>query len=159
MFQKLLPIQILCFAACIGIAIGAFVFMKARPIKTNYDLKDAKPKMEFNEAYCNTMITDTFSKLVLSAYPSFATVTKRNNVLHVSIKGAGALTQDFYNGNDNLLKYSLDDFGFDIKYLKESKSIEADFKLLQNGVTVPNDVLLRLAAKTYQKPVSQPSTK
>ncbi len=142
--------------ACVVTGAVAYLVFEASPHKIIVDVNAEKPaSKDFDVSYCNTVVVDTFIQLVQKAYPSFATISKQHNNVQVSIQGAGALTQDFYNGNDNLLKLKIDDYGFEIKYNPNTKSIIANFKLENNGVTVPNDVLLRLASKTYKLPTAK----
>jgi hypothetical protein len=150
MSQKLFPFKLICFVVLAGTAIAAFFTFKASPVNT-VAIAPTASNATFNNSYCNAVFTDTFIHLIQNAYPSFATTTINNSILKVQINGANALAQDFYNGNDNLLQYTLQDFGFDIKYLANTKSIVAQFTISNNGVQVPNDVLLRLAQKNYAK--------
>lgn len=94
------------------------------------------------------MKTDTFVMLLHQAYGTLVTDKKENNKLEIEIK-ANELTKDFFNGNDAILKFGLNDFGFDIKYNPQDKSLKAAFNIQNgNGVNVPNDVLIKLMDKT-----------
>jgi hypothetical protein len=106
------------------------------------------PPAPFGASNYNVMKTDTFIALVHNAYGDLVTYKIEGKKLEMDMK-ANELTKDFFNGNDALLKFGLSDFGFDIKYNPEEKLMKAQFKIIeQNGVHVPNDVLIKLMDKT-----------
>ncbi len=107
-----------------------------------------EPPAPFGSNNYNVMKTDTFVALVNRAYGSFITQKTENGILALDIN-ANELTKDFFNGNDALLKFKLGDHGFELTYNPEAHSLKARFKINeQNGVTVPNDVLIKLMDKT-----------
>lgn len=106
------------------------------------------PPAPFGTSNFNLIKTDTFVTLVHNAYGDLVTYKIEDGKLEMEMK-ANELTKDFFNGNDALLKFGLSDFGFDIKYNPEQKSMKAQFKITgQNGVNVPNEVLIKLMDKT-----------
>lgn len=106
---------------------------------------------DFNETHFNYIVTDTFTNLLQQAYGTNISVSKEQNKLIVKMSGAGALTKDFFNGNDKLLKLKLDDFGFKIDYDKTANTINAVFKIENNAVPVPNDVMIKLCDRYLNK--------
>lgn len=138
--------QLIFFAIAVGIA-GATYFLLT--ISRNAATEQAvAPPAPFGAANYNQMKTDTFVALVHQAYGDLVTYKIEDRKLVMDMK-ANELTKDFFNGNDALLKFGLNDFGFDIKYNSETKSMQAQFKISeQNGVNVPNDVLIKLMDKT-----------
>jgi hypothetical protein len=138
--------QMIFFAVALVIA-GAmyFLFTISRNAATE---QTVAPPAPFGPANYNQMKTDTFVALVHNAYGDLVTYKIEDRKLVMDMK-ANELTKDFFNGNDALLKFGLSDFGFDIKYNTEAKSMQAQFKISeQNGVNVPNDVLIKLMDKT-----------
>ncbi len=106
------------------------------------------PPAPFGASNFNVMKTDTFVMLLHQAYGSLVTEKRVQNKLEVTMS-ANELTKDFFNGNDALLKFGLSDFGFDIKYNPQDKSLKAIFNIQSgDGVNVPNDVLIKLMDKT-----------
>src|SRR5690606_3663250 len=82
---------------------------------------------EFNREHFNYIITDTFINLLQTAYGAVITVTTEQNRLKVTLSNSGAMTRDFFNGNDKVLAHGLDDFGFKIDYSKYENKIDAIF--------------------------------
>lgn len=99
----------------------------------------------------NRIKVDTFVALIRNTYPD-AVIAKGNDKdkqLDITVRISNEAPGIFFNNNDALLQYKLGDYGFDIKYNPGEKMIRALFRIdEQNGVPVPNDVLLRLAYKT-----------
>lgn len=107
------------------------------------------PPAPFGSNNYNVMKTDTFVALVNSAYGSFVEQKREQGMLELHLKNANELTKDFFNGNDALLKFRLSDHGFEMNYNPEDRSLIARFRISeQNGVNVPNDVLIKLMDKT-----------
>jgi hypothetical protein len=102
----------------------------------------------FSENNGNYIVADTFIMLVNKAYDGIATVNKTNTNITINMQNANIITKDFFNGNDKLLNCTVDKNGFDIKYNTIDKSLVANFKLKQNAVFVPNDVMIKLIDKT-----------
>jgi hypothetical protein len=138
--------QLIFFSVAVVIA-GAmyFLFTISRNAAT---AQVVTPPTPFGASNFNLIKTDTFIALVHNAYGDLVTYKIEDKKLQMEMK-ANELTKDFFNGNDALLKFGLSDFGFDIKYNPEEKSMKAQFEIMeQNGVHVPNDVLIKLMDKT-----------
>ena len=101
----------------------------------------------FSADHFNLMHPDTFVALVTKVYQPNVTTQVRGDKLLVSLRGANALTKDFFNGNDALLKERLSDHGFEISYDKNNNAVESTFLIKDNAVAVPNDVLIKIADK------------
>lgn len=106
---------------------------------------------EFNREHFNYIVTDTFISLLQKAYGSNITVATEQNNLKVVLSNAGVLTKDFFNGNDKILAHGLKDFGFKIDYNKNDNKIDATFAIRDGAVPVPNDVMIKLVDKTYNR--------
>lgn len=138
--------QLIFFSVAVLIAAAMyFLFTISRNAATE---QVVAPPAPFGASNVNLMKTDTFVTLVHNAYGNLVTYKIEDGKLLMEMK-ANELTKDFFNGNDALLKFGLSDFGFDIKYNPEEKSMKAQFKITeQHGVYVPNDVLIKLMDKT-----------
>ncbi len=137
----------------VGLLIVALLYYILSPKATKTPIIAEQTISTGSNAFSNQTATriwaDTFKALVYRAYPSFTNCKKVNNILQVNLAGANALTPDFFNGNEALLKYKINDFGFAIQYDSPNKILKADFLIEQESINVPNDVLLRLIGKTY----------
>jgi len=107
---------------------------------------------EFGTYNYNVMKKDTFVSLIAKAYGNAAVINYKEQVLYVDIKKTGDSISDFFNGNNELLHYRLSDFGFEIGYSREEQVVHAAFEISAGGgIHVPNDVLIRLIGKTYNR--------
>jgi len=98
------------------------------------------------------MKKDTFTALVGKAYGSLAIVTWDGQRLYIDLKNTGQSARDFFNGNDLLLKHHINDSGFEINYDREKQAVHAAFKVdARNAVNVPDDILIKLMEKSYNK--------
>jgi len=134
------------FGAAAAIAVVVYLLLTlSRNAATEQPIAPPAP---FGKANFNEMKTDTFVSLLRGAYGDLITCKIADKNLEVDMK-ANELTKDFFNGNDALLKFGTGDFGFDIKYNTEARTLHAQFRISeQNGVNVPNDVLIPLIDKT-----------
>lgn len=108
------------------------------------------PPAPFGANNVNEIKVDTFLSLVHKAYGGIVTSTIDNNKLSIDLKG-NELTKDFFNSNNQLLQFGLNDFGFKIDYNPEQKSLLAVFLIKANAVQVPNDVMIKILDKTLNK--------
>lgn len=106
---------------------------------------------QFNQQHFNYIYLDTFVQLLNQAYPGIIQTKIVQNKLFVILENAGAITKDFFNGNDKLLAVSEQDYGFMIDYKQQANKIEATFVIKDQAVPVPNDVLVKLIDKNYNK--------
>jgi hypothetical protein len=121
-----------------------------------WDTRSAKPDAEkiltkdadFGKENITWIKTDTFINLVEQAYHPNAETNIASNLLVVFIKNANTVAQDFYNGNETLLKYRINDHNFEIDYDKHNNNVVGRFKIKDNLVAVPNDVLIKVIDKT-----------
>ncbi len=90
---------------------------------------------------------DTFTHLVSKAYHPHSETNLTENVLIVNIKNANTLAQDFYNGNEVLLTFKLNQHNFEINYDRHNNVVSGRFKVKDNLAAVPNDVLIKLVDK------------
>jgi hypothetical protein len=142
---------ILYFCFAIGIACACyFGFYQSKSIDTDTLISEVK-QTNFSKDDANVVIADTFMMLVNKAYNGLATVVKNGDAVLVSMTDANKVTKDFFNGNDALLKCNIKEHGFEIKYIAEKNKLDAQFSLMQNTVTVPNDVLIKIVDKLDNK--------
>lgn len=141
-------IPIITISIGVIIAISVYLFAKTQMNKSIPTEDTAITSSELSASHYNMVHVDTFIALVNSAYEQNVTQEKSNDQLIVNIKNQEHLAKSFFNGNDALLSYDLSDYGFDIKY--NNQSTTAIFKIKDGGITVPNDVLIRLVAKYQQ---------
>lgn len=149
--KNISPYKIILIFIAIILVAASIMWSRLSINRTDQEIVTNIANEAFNEQHYNFIITDTFINLLNKAYPGIVTTTKQNNELRVTLLGAGAVTKDFFNGNDNILKLDKSDFGFEIKYLQQENKIDATFVLNQNSVPVPNDVMIKLIDKTYNK--------
>ncbi len=132
----------------IAVAIAVVVYIICLPNRSGVDKQSVTKAAPFGTGNYNLIKTDTFVALLHQAYGDLITDSKAENKLTILMKG-NEMSKDFYNGNEAILKFGLPDFGFDIKYNQQDKSVKAIFSIQpQNGVNVPNDVLIKLMDKT-----------
>jgi hypothetical protein len=138
--------QVMFFGIAVLIALALYLI--CLPGRSGETQQPVAPPAPFGASNYNLMKTDTFVMLLHQAYGGLIADKREGNKLMVEMK-ANELTKDFFNGNDAILKFGLNDFGFDIKYNPQDKSLKAIFEIQeQNGVNVPNDVLIKLMDKT-----------
>lgn len=125
-------------------------------VLVRWDARNAKPDAEkiltkdaaFGRENITWIKTDTFINLVEKAYHPNVTTNIASNLLVVFIKNANTVAQDFYNGNESLLKYRINDHDFEIDYDRHNNNVVGRFKTKNNLVAVPNDVLIKVIDKT-----------
>lgn len=146
--MKAIPVKIMLVLLSLLLTIGLVSWLKisrrtATPDAEKITMKDA----DFGTEHYNWVKTDTFVRLVQSAYQPNIKTELIDSQLIVTLSGANAITKDFYNGNDALLKYDLNQFGFKIMYDKNNNNVYATFRIKNNAVPVPNDVLIKIVDK------------
>lgn len=146
--MKATPVKFILIILSIVLTIGLASWLKlsiknAAPDKEKVTVKDD----DFGPEHYNQIKTDTFVRLVQSAYQPNVKTEIVDSQLLVTLTGANEITKDFYNGNAALLKYDLNQFGFKITYDKNNNTVYAAFKIKNNAVPVPNDVLIKIVDK------------
>ncbi|WP_118949792.1 hypothetical protein [Taibaiella helva] len=138
--------QILFTGLALAIAAGAgLLTLLTRNTATEQAVEQPAA---FSANSYNTMKTDTFAALVARVYGNAATFKQEEGVLALELKKEGEQARDFFNDNDALLKFRLSQQGFELQYQQGSPSLTARFRINeQNGVNIPNDVLIRLTDK------------
>lgn len=139
--------QMIFTGLALVIAIAAYlIFAGSRHASTG---QVAEPPASFGSNNYNIMKTDTFTALISRVYGSQAGYSIHEGILEIDIKNTPLETRDFFNGNEALLPFRMNDHGFELHYNSGDKSLKALFKINeQKGVNVPNDVLLKLIEKT-----------
>jgi hypothetical protein len=151
MNRKVILTQWIVFGLAIILAIAAVTLLGSSKGETQSQVVASEPN--FGPNNFRLMRVDTFTDLVFKAYGNFANINVGSKQVTVEITKANQLTRDFFNGNDSLLRFALDDYGFEIKFNEASQSIHAVFAIVKenNCVPVPSDVIIRLAEKAYNK--------
>ncbi len=143
--------KIIILLITVGIIVAGMLWVKytvnRKEIKQVSNIANA----EFNEEHFNYIIVDTFVNLLRNAYGESITSTIEKDKLKVQMTNAGAVTRDFYNGNDKILDLGLSDYGFKIKFDKNENKIDATFVIKNEAVPVPNDVMIKLLDKNFNK--------
>jgi hypothetical protein len=131
-------------ALVLVVAVIAWAAIPRTAVVADVEMRGA----QFGKQHYNTLKVDTFVNLLQQAYGSLVRVQQESQQLKVTLN-ANELTRDFFNSNDAILKWSTSDYGFEIRYNQEQKSVAALFNVSdQRGVNVPNDVLIKLMDKT-----------
>lgn len=136
-----------------GIALAAMMLAKSKVIETpDITLPAIMGDNSFAGYNATKLHADSFSALAKRAYGDLIAINKTGRDIKMTLTQTNQLSGDFYNNNDKLLKYKKEDYGFDIKTNKENSTVTAAFELQQgNSVTVPNDVLIKMMYKAYNK--------
>lgn len=129
---------------------GSILWTSFRIDRENENVVTNIQNESFNQQHYNYIVLDTFVHLLKQAYPT-ATTNQVQNKLFVIIENSGALTKDFFNGNDKILDLTENDYGFNIAYKSAANKVEATFMIKNNAVPVPNDVMIKLVDKNYNK--------
>lgn len=107
---------------------------------------------DFKEINYTDLKTDSFQQLAKRAYGQLLQTQTNNGQLIMNLSDANQLGSDFYNSNENLLKLKLKDFGFEIKKDDKNGTVQSIFTIKDgNFVSVPNDVLIKMMYKAYNK--------
>lgn len=141
--------QLIFSALALVIAAGAYIlFAGGRKADAPGPVAPPAP---FGSSNYNMMKTDTFVALVQQAYGSLVTSNISEGLLVLDMPHGNELTRDFFNGNDALLRFGLNDHGFALQYNPEQRSLKASFRISKaNSVPVPNDVLIKIMDKTQR---------
>lgn len=146
--MKAIKSKIILVALAIVVTLGMVALVR-------YDMNTMQPDAEkvllkdadFGSDNMVWMNVDTFINLVTKAYHPNTETTLANNLLIVNIKNANTIAQDFYNGNEALLKLKINEHNFEINYDQHNKVVSGRFKIKDNLVAVPNDVLIKVVDK------------
>lgn len=118
----------------------------------NINFEDFINRDEFTEFNATDIKADSFMVLAQKAYGTLLQADKQAGTVTMKLDNTNKLGSDFYNNNDKLLGYQKDDFGFDIKNDAKSGTVNATFVISEGTfVTVPNDVLIKMMYKAYNK--------
>jgi hypothetical protein len=137
--------------ASLILIIGTYVWGKISINRNKSEVVENISNTNFNAEHYNYIYVDTFVELLQKAYGQQVNTVMHTNELKVNIEGAGIVTKDFYNGNDALLDINYDDFGFKFDYNKNTNALQALFRIKDGAIPVPNDVMIKIIDKTYNK--------
>ncbi len=99
----------------------------------------------FDQQCYTAMKKDTFVHLLTIAYGNAINLQEHSNELQIKFTGPDQSLPDFYNGNESLLKTDAGDAGF--KITRNEDALDVVFKLNDEAVNVPNDILIKLLPK------------
>src|SRR5690606_978688 len=103
--------KLFILVATIGLIIGALLWVKYTVNRKEIIQVSNIANKEFNEEHFNYIVLDTFVTLLKNAYGTNINTTIEDSKLKVRLINAGAVTQDFYNGNNKILNLGLRDYG------------------------------------------------
>ena len=141
--------------AAVVIVVAAIFLLKAYK-----GVPDAITEINFNEitesdytdAHHNAIMVDSFIELNKKAYGDLISINKGSRELEISLNNTNKLGTDYYNNNDNLLALKLMEHGFEVINDEKNNIIMAKFYIHKsNFVNVPNDVMISLMYKAYNK--------
>jgi hypothetical protein len=149
MSLKIFNIRIVYLLLCIGISVIVFLFFHASkevsvPKKMPIDKVMAKG---FTSSNYTIIRVDTFLNVIRIVYKDLAIIDSTSNSITLTINDINQQAYSFYNGNENLLKFKLNDFGFEISNDTRSKKLNIQFEIHDNGINVPNDVMIQLTKR------------
>lgn len=149
--NKIAPYKIIILIFALLLVVGSLVYTKYSISRTEVKQVTNIYNKEFGNEHFQYIIVDTFVALLQKSYGSNITVQTNNNQVNATLSNAGVITKDFFNSNDKILALKKSDFGFSINYDKAANKIEASFNMVNGAVPVPNDVMIKLVDKTYNK--------
>ncbi|HRP89896.1 MAG TPA: hypothetical protein PKX92_07640 [Edaphocola sp.] len=148
--MKALNTKIVLLGLAVMISLGIYFIVKRNIDNLEIEKENIIAKNEeFGLEHANLMKVDTFIKLINKAYHPNVTTSFGSNLFTLQIKNANQAAQDFFNGNEALLKSKIQDKNFEIRYDKFNNNITGLFKMTDSLITVPNDVLIQLVYKNY----------
>lgn len=141
--------KIIIFSLATILVIAAVIYSKFAIKRSEIKASEQIINARFNDAHLNLIRIDTFENLLTNTYKEQIEIKRSGTLMEVSLKNYNNANKDFYNGNEALLQYTLNDHNFEIKIVDEFQNINGRFKLKDGGVFVPNDILIRLIEKNY----------
>lgn len=151
MKKKLFKITYILLAIIV-VAVLYFVAQSKIISTPNIDFSNIIPDKEISEFNITDIKTDSFTALAGKAYGTLLKMQKNGSVLELTLDNTNKLGSDFYNSNQNLLKFKRIDYGFEIKNDEQTGTIVAQFDIKNDSyVPVPNDILLKMMYKAYNK--------
>lgn len=153
--MKLKPYIIIYIIAAIIIAIASIFFVKMQlripESISNFNVEKITGET-YNDYHYNTLLLDTFIQLNKKAYGELATINQQGDELIMSLKHTNKLGTDYYNNNANITSLKFVENGFEIINDEQNNIVTAKFKIQKNQyVNVPNDVIISLMYKVYNK--------
>lgn len=141
--------KILILIFGIVLFIGAILYN--RFAVNRFAVKHIEPNLsnEFNNENLNLIKIDTIENLLNKTYGSQITIKHSNSLMEIILTANENILKDFYNGNEALLKYSLNDYNFELIKEENKQQLKGRFKIKDGGIFIPNDILIRLIEKNY----------
>lgn len=145
--HTILNIILLVITISFASIIYAFCYVKKEPT-TRKGTPIEKEVDEYNES-CYTLIKkDTLIHLLNVVYGKSILLKEKASTLEFSFVTSNQSAPAFYNGNQDLLNYKLDDHGFQITLT--SSGLTVKFTQNNGAINVPNDILLKLVSRLNQ---------
>jgi hypothetical protein len=138
-------VNLIYFLLCLFLSTIVFLIFRSTKSDSQAVVESITQKQNvFSSSNFTIVKVDSFAELTRLAYHNFAKIKKTANELNIALVGANQMIYRFYNGNDNLLKFGLSDFGFEIKMNMKEQALNARFEIDKDCVHVPNDVLINV---------------
>ncbi len=140
--------KIILLALAVLLAVGVTLMVQKSTSNLPADTASIQADSDFGHQHYVWMNLDTFTHLIQKAYHPYVATNVNNDLLVVRIKDANTLAQDFYNGNEALLELKIQKHQFEISSDTYNNMVIGRFKIKNNMVAVPNDVLIKAVDKT-----------
>lgn len=144
--------------AYVGIAIIIIILMSLfaqSRINTKPNIDIQLPNIigtDFSEINMTDIYADTLINLAKIAYQNLIQTNIDSDTLYIRLQNPNALGSDLFNNNDKLLGFKLKDYGFEFSHDVTNGTTTAKFLINKgNFVSVPNDVLMQIMYKAYNK--------
>ncbi len=141
--------KIVLLTIAVVVVIGAVMYNTFAINRTTVEETETIVNNQFGKTHYNIMKVDTFEYLLTKAYADQISIGRSAGVLELVLKNSNGQNKDFYNGNASILDYNINDYNFEIQMIENTASIQAKFKIIDDGVYVPNDLLIRIIEKIY----------
>lgn len=145
--HTILNIILLVITISFASIIYAFCYVKKEPT-TRQGTPIEKEVDEYNESCYTSIKKDTLIHLLNVVYGKSILLKEKASTLEFSFVTSNQSAPAFYNGNQDLLNYKLDDHGFQIT--PTSSGLTVKFTQNNGAINVPNDILLKLVSRLNQ---------
>lgn len=153
--MKIKPYILIYIIAAIIVATASIIIVKIQfripESIINFNVETITGET-YSEHHYNTLILDTFIQLNKKAYGELITIDQTDGELIVSLKNTNKLGTDYYNNNSQLTSLKYIENGFEVINDEKNNIVTAKFMIQKNQfVNVPNDVIISLMYKVYNK--------
>lgn len=140
------------YIALAAIVMMVIIFFAKTKIETpKIDMSLFSNDGKFSAIHYNRFKVDSFKTLAQKAYAGLISISEKGDLLEMTLDNTNQLASDYYNNNDALLQFNLKNNPFEIKLDEQTRTVTASYKIIDKAVTVPNDVIMKMMYKTYNK--------